>query len=238
MDSKILMTFFIENIAGVIGLSILVAVVAILGKLKSKLLNRLFNKIKKLFTKAYIEHDIEKDKLINQELSRLLFTSKGSRSTLFQFHNGNKFTSDNSIWKISATHEQCEVGTTQESSNIQDVKASLLNPLVAPLFDGKDGNGLSMVTCLNDTCECTSNSKIAVFRIDPDKIKNNYVQNMLVGRGTKFAIIAPLLDWHDYIVGFVLLEYCHDGYLTDSDLSEFSELSYRTSKRIYQITQA
>ena len=237
MDVNILMSFFIENIAGVIGLSILVAVVAIIGKLKSKLINTLFIKVKKLFTKEHIEDDIERNKLINQELSRLLFTSNGSRSALFQFHNGSKFTSNSSIWKISSTHEQCEIGTTQESANVQDVKASLLNPLISPLFNGEDRDGLKIITCLRDTCECTSNSNIAVFRVDPDEIKNNYVQNFLIGRGTKFAIISPLLDWHDFIVGFVLLEYCFDGFLTDEQLTEFSELSYKTSKRIYQITQ-
>ena len=237
MDFETLVNMGIGNIGAIIGICILTAIVAIIGKVNGHLIVNLLIKIKRVFhRKGYnIADTIECDKLINQELSRFLFKSNGSRVGLFQFQNGSTFANNNPIWKISATHEQCELGTTQESMNVQSIPSALFTPLISPLFIGTGSDGVEPVLSLNSTSEYKLKYDISIFKIDPEEVKNNYIKNLLIGRGTKFGIIAPLLDWDDAIVGFILLEYCHNGFLTKDQLTEYCELAYQTSSRVFQV---
>ena len=54
-------------------------------------------------------------------------------------------------------------------------------------------------------------------------------------RGTRFAIMSPLIDYADNIVGFVFLEFCHDGFMTEDELNENTHLCCKTTSKIYQL---
>jgi hypothetical protein len=228
-----------SNIGGIVGICILLAFVGILNKIKKDLIGK-FIAVAKVANghhhETTVKMSIACDRDINMELSRLLFGAKASRVGLFLFHNGAVFSTNNPIWKISGTHERCEPGTTQEFHNVQDVKASLLTPLISPMFTGVDTDGIMNVTparCPITGVKCARSN--AIYRVDPDAVANNFTQTFLNNRGTRFGVLAPLQDWNNAVVGFVLVEYCHDGFLTDEDLMANTHLACKTTSRIYQL---
>jgi len=218
-----------------------IGICGILNKIKKDLIGNFVNVVKDAKNNQHhhettVEMSIACDKDINMELSRLLFGAKASRVGLFLFHNGSVFSTNSPIWKISATHERCEAGITQEFDKVQDVKASLLTPLVSPMFTGDNSDGILNIT--PSRCPVTGNPcarKSAIYRVDPGGVSNTYTQTFLVNRGTKFGILSPLVDWNDAVVGFVFLEYCHDGFLSEEELSDNTHLACRTTARIYQL---
>lgn len=178
---------------------------------------------------------------INHELSRLLFSVEASRVGFFRFHNGSEFCTRDAIWKVSATHERCEQGISSELENIQDIKSSAMTQLIYPMFDPPqadkvDSPGVSRIipNKCSDDGNCCSNNR-AVFRVDPDKLHNSYTQTMLRRRGVEFAVMASILDWDDNVIGFILVEYCHDGFLTNDELQTTANLTRNTATDIFQI---
>jgi hypothetical protein len=104
------------------------------------------------------------------------------------------------------------------------------------MFTGIDSEGVLNTT--PDRCPVTGvmcNRKSSIYKVDPQSIGNSYTQTFLVNRGTKFGIMSPLLDWNESVVGFVFLEYCHDGFLTEDELLNNTHLACRTTDRIYQL---
>lgn len=235
---KLIFGLLANNIGGIVGICILLAFVGILNKIKKDLISKFIDVAKKSngHHATTVQMSITCDRDINQELSRLLFGAKASRAGLFLFHNGSVFSTNSPIWKISATHERCETGITQEFHKVQDVKASLLTPLISSMFTGIDVSGVVSIT--PQRCPDTGKScvrKPAIYKVDPAKIDNTFTQTFLVNRGTKFALMSPLTDWNGAIVGFVFLEYCHEGYLTDEELLSNTHLSCKTTQSIYSL---
>lgn len=227
------------NVGAIIGISVLLATVAILSRLQRNMLDGLFKKAKGLTDHTHessVKKSISCDKDINIELSRMLVGAKASRVGLFLFHNGSIFTTNSPIWKVSATHEICEPGVTQEFHKVQDVKASLLTPLMSPMFTGDDSEGVKNIT--PDRCPLTGEMcgrSTCIYRVTPEAIKSSFTQTFLINRGTRFAILAPLMDWDNNIVGFVFTEYCHDGFMPEDDLLKTTHLICRATSRIYQL---
>lgn len=236
---KIIYGLTVNNIGGIVGVCILLAFVGILNKIKKDLIIKFIDVAKSANTHHHettVQMSIACDRDINQELARLLFGAKASRVGLFLFHNGSVFSTNSPIWKISSTHERCETGVTQEFHKVQDVKASLLTPLILPMFTASDIEGVSNIT--PERCPSTGNKctrKNAIFRIDPANISDTFTKSFLVNRGTKFAIMAPLTDWNGAVVGFIFLEYCHDGFLTEAELLENTHSACNTTQTIYSL---
>jgi len=232
-----------SNIGGIVGICILLAFVGILNKIKKDLVGKFIDVAKRVSKphqyESTVQMSITCDMDINQELSRLLFGAKASRVGLFLFHNGSVFSTHSPIWKISGTHERCETGISQEFHKVQDVKASLLTPLIHPMFTGQDSSGVQSIKparCPANGQRC--NRKSAIFRVDPANIDDAFSHNFLVNRGTKFGIMAPLTNWNDSVVGFIFVEYCHDGFLSDEELLKNTHLACTTTQAVYSLISA
>lgn len=236
---KIIYGLTANNIGGIVGICILLAFVGILNKIKKDLIAKFIDVAKSTSAHHHettVQMSIACDRDINQELARLLFGANASRVGLFLFHNGSVFSTNSPIWKISATHERCESGVTQEFHKVQDVKASLLTPLILPMFTASNVEGVTSI--IPERCPATGSTcgrKSPIFRIDPSSIKDTFTKSFLVNRGTKFAIMAPLTDWNDSVVGFVFLEYCHDGFLTDEELMSNTHSACNATQTIYSL---
>lgn len=226
-----------EHIASIVGICILLALLAVINRIKRDLVDKLIQLGKyDASHEASVKESISCDREINIELSRLLFGAKASRAGLFLFHNGSVFSTNSPIWKISSTHEVCEAGVTQEFHKVQDIKASLLTPLMSPMFTGIDSDGVESIK--SERCPITGfacKRAAHIYRVSPEQIHNTFTQTFLMKRGTRFAIMSPLLNYSNNIVGFVFLEYCHDGFMTSEELDENAHLACRTASKIHQL---
>lgn len=230
-----------NNTAEIVGVCILMAFIAVLTKIKNDLLGK-FVKLTQEFPRILNSHEgtvkmsIECDRKINMELSRLMFSAKSSRVSLLLFHNGSVFSTNSPIWKISATHECCEVGTSQEVQKVQDLKASLLTPLISPMFTGNSADGIESL--LPTRCAITNeicSRKYSICRVDPESVHNCFTKTFLMNRGTKFGIVTPLMDWDESIVGFIFIEYCQEGFLSEDELDATTHSACKTSSIIYEL---
>jgi hypothetical protein len=174
---------------------------------------------------------IKCDSNIYKELTRTLISVKASRIGLFQFHNGNTFSTNNPIWKVSNTHEICENGVASEISNVQDVKASLLNPLISALVNKTQSDGISHVE--HGDVECVGG--LGVYRIDTERTTNTYFHAFLLNRSSKFGLASPIVNIDDQVVGYIMVEFCSDGDMTPDMLSDNSKMICDTSAMISQM---
>lgn len=234
-----LIKLILGNLGAIFGLSILFAVVAILSKIQKDMATKLVELATNMNLhnmESTVEKSISCDKDINLELTRLLISTQASRVGLFLFHNGSVFSTNSPIWKISSTHEQCEAGITQEFHRVQDVKASLLTSLMSPMFTGMDNEGVKNIT--PERCPSTGNCcerKIKIFRVTTDAMIGSFTRTFLEGRGTRFAVMSPVMNDDFNVVGFVFIEYCHDGFMTDESLQENSHIACRSTAKIFQL---
>jgi hypothetical protein len=236
-----LLSGLIEHMGGLIGLLLLTALIAIIKKIKSDMTKEVIDAIVKGFKPSYkskMGESIKCDSKIYKELTRTLFNVKASRIGLFQFHNGNTFSTNNPIWKVSNTHEVCENGVATEISNVQDIKASLLNPLISALVNKSDSDGISHIEpchCVDEhgTLDCLTS--LGVYRIDTDRITNTFFHAFLLNRSSKFGLASAIVNIDNQVVGYVMLEFCADGEMTHETLTESSKMLCDTSSMTSQM---
>jgi len=231
-----LIRLLLENIGAIVGIIAITTILAIIKKIKSDLVSEMLKAIKQASGKPYkskMKDSIKGDANIYKELSRVLFTVRGSRVGLYQFHNGNIFSTNNPIWKISNTHEICENGVSTEIEKIQDLKASMFTQIISPVVDNMSSAGVVKI----EPCKCSlagqqCSNKIGVYRIDPDKLDNSYIHALLMGRNVKFALITPIINIDNQVTGFTMLEFCNDGHMTTEELAENSKVLCDTTSMI------
>ena len=236
-----LIKILVQNISTLVGLCVLGVVIAFIKKAKSQLVDEILSVIKHGNSKAYkskMHESIKCDSNIYKELSRVLFSVNGSRIGLYQFHNGNVFSTNNPIWKISNTHEICENGVSTEIEKVQDMKSSLFTPIILPIVDSVDSDGVTRV----DPCQCqledTMCSSRGIYRVDPDKMMNSYIHAILLERNVKFALMAPIINTYNQVTGFTMLEFCQDGHMSKEELARTAKMLCETTSIIALILGA
>jgi hypothetical protein len=236
-----LLNGLVQHMGGLIGLLLLTALVAIIKKIKSDMTKEVINAIVNGFKPSYkskMPESIKCDSDIYKELTRILFNVKASRIGLFQFHNGNTFSTNNPIWKVSNTHEICENGVSSEIANVQDIKASLLTPLISALVNKSKSDGITHVEpchCSNDDGNLECASGLGIYRIDTDKISNTYFHALMLNRSTKFGLASPIVNIDNQVVGYIMVEFCSDGEMSECLLATNSKTLCDTSAMVSQM---
>lgn len=214
---EVALGMMLKHIGSIIGVIVLFAVSAWLASFKGKLEKVMgegnhFN--------LGIKPSVDLDKEIYMELSKLTVGVKASRSTIFKFHNGSVFNTNDPIWKISSTHEICEKGVSSEGDSTQDIKSSLMYPLMNALFNKAITDGVIQVD-MNEACRQCNVCLLdkGVYQIRPLDLASRYVYSFFADRGSKYSVISPLSDNSSEVVGFLLVDYCIDGKMTKTETS-------------------
>jgi len=225
---EFIVQYFIQNLGSIVGLAILLGILAVLNTLKKDMATRFLQFMKDIGGKQHrsgMVASIRCDKQIYKELTRLMINVKASRAGVYQFHNGSNFSTNNPIWKISNTHEVCENGISSEIAEFQDMKASLLTPIISSLMDGDATAGIQRIepcACERELKKCTRHG--GILRVSPDQITHTYVHSLLLQRNVKFGLMAPIINKDSNIVGYMFIEFCGDGYKDANELLDDAKM--------------
>jgi hypothetical protein len=170
-------------------------------------------KLKVYASNGHIDkQSLERDKAINHILSELRLKTKADRAQVFQFHNGNMFTSKNQMWKLSCTHEIVDtVASTQE--NLQNILSSCVTDILYPFWDNGDLSEYPGVIRVSPrVCKCpnieTCTVPCGVYFYRISGLKPGYSRGLLSDHKVFYMLQTPLIDPTDNIIGFVVLDYC------------------------------
>lgn len=209
-----------DIIVGIISI-ILILLGTILSYIKRSLLlmasKKIIEGVKNTFSKK-CRHRIKgpdpfnilSDKSINDYLTELRVKCEASRVSLFQFHNGETFSTNEPIWKISTTHESCASGISSGINDIQDKKASMFTTILITLFTKNASEGIekTIEKCPKTGGECVG--KRGVYAITPKLLSSDFIGGLLINRGTVSALMSPVIDDRENIIGFLLIEYSNE----------------------------
>lgn len=132
-----------------------------------------------------INKEITKNKLVQTILEQQLVEFDAQRAFILQRHNGGKFETGKSMNKLSTTYEALEDGVSTESQNYQNLPISLYTKFVDNVTNYK-----SVYPNTED--------------IDDLLIKAFFIQ-----RGTKSAIVFPIINDDNNFIGMVGFEWTH-----------------------------
>lgn len=233
-------TVLLEHIGAIFGLIIIGALIALTKRIKGKLVDEIIDGMnhrgEPVSKHGHIADYITCDSDIYKEIHRTMFELGADRVGLYQFHNGNTFSSTNPIWKVSNTHEVCENGISTEIGNMQDIKSSLMNPIVTSIIHNKSGAGISMIKpcqCEVDGLEC--NRGFRVFEIIAEDIKHSYCHAVLLNRHTVSGLLSAIIDDDGQVIGFVLAEYTSIRSIDELTRAKYSRVVCNTSTKISQM---
>jgi hypothetical protein len=219
---------------------LLVILASINKKIASWFINNIWSKIRNMSSNHVLtEIDIENDRKLRDYLIELRSITEADRTCLFQFHNGNVFSTKNPIWKVSNTHESTKPGISSEIGKLQDIKASSVIESLLNFWIDDYPVGVTCLTpkycktCKNNLDEKHRHRKI-IF-IDVELLEDCYSKALLLDQGIKYVINVPIhkKNNNEYI-GFVSVCYCTEK--TPEELEEIKHKCHYICASTFNIT--
>ena len=156
--------------------------------------------------------EIEKDMKIREILIELRTLVKADRASLFQFHNGDSFSTSNPIFKVSNTHESVAPGISSEIGGLQDIKASSLIEHLKSFWKDHYEKGLYKISpdyCAECPTDCSASPKKVIF-LNVSELEDGYEKSSLVEQGIKYLVDVPIHK-DGSCIGFVTVNYCFEN---------------------------
>lgn len=151
--------------------------------------------------KSSIRYQFKEFAEIHEKLTELRKFTEANRVVIYQFHNGEYYTSNNSLLKASMSYESCDETAKSYLNESQGLQASLFFSIFAKFFEKKE--------------------KIAIMdKFDDD----SNMKRFMLYRGITTSVVAPIYGKSEEIIGILILEYNNDYKITDEEKNEF--LSY------------
>lgn len=162
---------------------------------RKALAERLFHRLDRL--------DFDSERRVNSLLLELRVTTRADRAYLVQFHNGQVFTNQQPVWRMSCTHETCKTGISYEAKNLQSLMCSLLLELLECFWTGRLYDGMEKLPCTNcDHCLA------GTFMVTAASLHEGAAKAITLERGVIYSFLTPIKLGQD-VVGFVAVDYCH-----------------------------
>lgn len=166
-------------------------------------------------------HPLARSVLANKQVGSLLIELRAKldadRACVFLFHNGQTFSNNNPLWRVSCTQECCRTGITHEIASMQNLLASVFWDGIAPLFGDCKNCGAGI------EAHKTSSGKF-IYVIDVHELDDSFFKWSMVARGVSKSVMCPLIDSRKEIVGYLSANYCMQDTLDikkiKDDLSE------------------
>lgn len=152
-------------------------------------------KIRKKRYNATLYQTVKSSSKVQEALTRLLANASAGRTFVAQFHNGDRFTVNNPIWRVSWTHEADTAGVMQlltpssgeRRSSVEGVFAEHMSDLLAPLFDDHKNEELAPgIHMPKTTCE-----RPIVYVVTRD-MKAGYMRELLKFQGVEARVLVGL----------------------------------------------
>ena len=151
-------------------------------------------------------------KFINDLVVEIRNTLKADRCYIFEFHNGEYFSSRESRWKVSQAYESCDEGVSSQGNDFRDVDVSMLWSSFEIFFSHLEDslpNGISVykpnAPYCKDKIVCNPPKRMYIFKVSD--IENRFHKSILEREGVKYMIHTPILNENDDVIGVIGIDY-------------------------------
>lgn len=141
---------------------------------------------------------------VTELLVELRVTLKASRCYVVQFHNGQVFTSQNPVYRMSCTQETCGGGFVRVQGDMQNILVEQMWEEIGPLF-GQDE--LVGVTRGHTETKPEKPPFRATYTYVTGQLPEGWFKSSLIARGTDTLAVSPILNARQIVVGFVVAEF-------------------------------
>jgi hypothetical protein len=121
------------------------------------------------------------------------------RVAIFQFHNGQYFSSGNPIWRVSCTHETCGPGVAYRANEQRAIIASNILDLIMPLW-GHKIEGVHQIDCTH----CLICQKV-VWECRTEELPAGPSKAILQAQGVDYSLRTVLTGGADYPIGYLVI---------------------------------
>ncbi|MEG1542892.1 MAG: hypothetical protein RR382_00010 [Tannerellaceae bacterium] len=146
---------------------------------------------------------------IGDALTTLLEQTRADRATLYQFSNGEYFSTSNPMWKITCSVEKIEKGLAFESGVVCKELASSMLEFVAPIIDpSAKVPGVTVEKCGSGNCNLFK-SGLKIRHYDIFMMPYCRYKRLMDELGTSHVYAVPMLV-NNKTVGILAVQYMAD----------------------------
>ena len=156
------------------------------------------------------KRDINNQEAISKKIVSITSSCLADRCFIFEFHNGNTFSSNQPVFRMSCTYEHCKDGIAYQSSQLQNVITSLVLEIIKPLFGDGVSKGVGCMTCKN--CHGTVKCPLkGVYRYKVREMSEGYSKAILLMQGINEMLLTPILNRNGTgLIGFMGVVFCNE----------------------------
>ena len=206
-----------------------------------KIFNTIGSAIKTKFrAHIFTRRDLFRESKIQELLVELRVINDSDRANVYLFHNGGVFTTNLPQFKISKTHESLSPGISSTFDRDKDTRCSAILNFIRPLFEKTFAiNGIDFIDGSQCACERLKNdgcSKVA-YLINVENLDVGYTKSSLKEKGVAWAVVTPILNIKQDVVGFVSVEYCSSALCQENVLTKCKNICQYSSDISFYLNQ-
>lgn len=141
---------------------------------------------------------------VTELLVELRVTLKAVRCYVVQFHNGQVFTSQHPVYRMSCTQETCAGGFVRIQGEMQNILVEQVWEEIGPLFGQVELTGVTRGYCEKKPDKPPFR---ATYCYLTPQLPEGWFKSSLIQRGTDALMVSPILDARQVVVGFVAAEF-------------------------------
>ncbi len=224
METEIfkIFTTFKVYIFGAVGLAIMLVLFELAKRFYLWFGLKFWDIIKKrLFGTSKMTNKVRENiKFINDLTVEIRNTLKADRCYIFEFHNGEYFSSRESRWKVSQVYESCSEGISSQGKDFKDIDVSMLWSSFEVYFSHTNDimpKGIKAFMPPNPYCvgkkKCETPKRMYLFEVE--KIENRFHKSLLEREGIEYMLHTPILDENNEVVGIIGVDYTDESALDE-----------------------
>lgn len=148
--------------------------------------------------------DINNMLFMQRELAVLQTMAEASRTSIWQFHNGDSFMLANPMFKIKSSLESCKNGIVFDAKVINSVLVSNMLDLVTPVMGAThDVKGCSVVELPGELCSHSHK----VFKFTIDEMETSMFKALMTTLGTEVLYALLIHSAKGDALGLLVVQY-------------------------------
>jgi predicted DNA-binding protein (UPF0251 family) len=178
-----------------------------------------------------IARAVRRSRAIHELLVEARVKLTADRVYAVQFHNGQIFTNQNCVYRMSLTQETVLSGITHLQDKLQDMMVEGVWEAIDPLFGG-DTDGIERTWGSDGDPRATHYMRV-------EELPEGFYKSFCLANGTWAAQTSPLLDAKQCVIGYVCAEYCGQAYRDGTKKPEQDELLTHLAANVwFQLAKA
>jgi hypothetical protein len=173
---------------------------------------------------------------IHELLVELRVQLDADRVYVMQFHNGQVFTSNNPVYRMSCTQETVCTAVSRQQDKLQGIMVETAWRELEPMFGDQELAGIELIH--EDEADEGKLPLRGTYYYRVASLPEGAFKSSMIARGVVVAAISPMLDPRRNIVGFVAADFCSDKFKEDATMpTELHRVTHCAANVWYALQQ-